>query len=53
MTREKAEKIKRGIEDKIRSNTVDMEDWAGFWGFTVDEYEEFLDMAMETIENKE
>lgn len=50
MTREKAEKIRRGIEDKIENNTVDMECWAEFWGFTEDEYDEFLDMAIEALE---
>lgn len=50
MTRAKAEKIKKGIDDKIRKATVDMEWWANFWGFTVDEYEEFLDMAIKALQ---
>ena len=29
-----------------------MEWWAAFWGFTVDEYEEFLDMATETLQQE-
>lgn len=52
MKRAKAEKIRKGIEDKIRCNTVDMEEWAKFWGFTEDEYDEFLDMAIETLGQK-
>lgn len=52
MTKAKAEKIRKGIENKIRSATADMEDWADFWGFTVDEYYEFLDMAMEVLEQE-
>lgn len=49
MTRAKAEKIIKGIDNKIRKATVDMEWWADFWGFTVDEYEEFLNMAVEAL----
>lgn len=45
MTKEVAEKIVRGITDKIECNTADIDDWAEFWGFTKEEYEEFLDMA--------
>ena len=52
MTRAKAEKIKRGIDNKIRKTTVDMEWWAYVWGFTVDEYEEFLDLATEALEQE-
>lgn len=52
MKRAKAEKIKKGIDDKIRKSTVDMEWWANFWGFTVDEYEEFLDMAVKALEQE-
>ena len=40
ITRETAERIVKGITDKIETNTADMNDWAEFWGFTVDEYEE-------------
>ena len=47
MTIEVAEKIVRGITDKIECNTADIDDWAEFWGFTKEEYEEFLDMALE------
>lgn len=50
MTREVAEKIVRGITDKIECNTVDIDDWAEFWGFTREEYEEFLDMAIKALE---
>lgn len=49
MTKKIAEKIVRGIKDKIEANTVDMDDWAKFWGFTVDEYEDFLDMAIKAL----
>lgn len=52
MTKAKAEKIRKGIEDKIGKTTVDMEWWAYFRGFTVDEYEEFLDMAIQALEEK-
>lgn len=52
MTRAKAEKIKKGIDDKIRKTTVDMEWWAYFWGFTVGEYEEFLDLATEALQQE-
>lgn len=51
MTKEKAEKIVRGIEDKIEA-TTDIDDWAEFWGFTRDEYEEFLDMVTKAVEQK-
>lgn len=49
MTKEVAEKIVRGITDKIECNTVDIDDWAKFWGFTREEYEEFLDMSIKGI----
>lgn len=52
MTRTKVEKIRKGIEDKIRCNTVDMEEWAEYWGFTEDEYDEFLDVAIEALEQE-
>ena len=52
MTRTKAEKIRRGIEDKISCNTVDMEEWAEFWGFSEDEYDEFLDMTVQALEQQ-
>ena len=50
MTREKVEKIVRGITDKIECNTADIDDWAEFWGFTREEYEEYLDMALKALE---
>lgn len=53
MTRETAERIVKGIADKIEANTADMNDWAEFWGFTVDEYEEFLDMAIKALEREQ
>ena len=49
MTREVAEKIVRGITDKIECNTADIDDWAEFWGFTREDYEEFLDMAIKAL----
>lgn len=52
MTREKTEKIARGITDKIECNTADMDDWAEFWGFTREEYEEFIDMAIKASEQE-
>lgn len=52
MTKEVAEKIVRGITDKIECNTADIDDWAEFWGFTRGEYEEFLDMAIKVIEQE-
>lgn len=52
MTKEVAEKIVRGITDKIECNTADIDDWAEFWGFTKEEYEEFLDMAIEALEQE-
>lgn len=52
MTREVAEKIARGITDKIECNTADIDDWANFWGFTREEYEEFLNMAIEAQEQQ-
>lgn len=52
MTKEVAEKIVRGITDKIECNTVDIDDWAEFWGFTREEYEEFLDMAVKALEQQ-
>ena len=53
MTKEVAEKIVRGITDKIECNTVDIDDWAEFWGFTREEYEEFLDVAIKALEQTE
>ena len=53
MTKEVAEKIVRGITDKIECNTVDIDDWAEFWGFTREEYEEFLDMAVKALEQQD
>lgn len=52
MTNEVAEKIVRGIEDKIECNTVDIDAWAEFWGFTREEYEEFLDIAVKALEQE-
>lgn len=46
MKKEVAEKIARGIIDKIECNTADIDDWAEFWGFTREEYEEFLDIVV-------
>lgn len=51
MTREKANNIARGIADKIEA-TTDIDDWAEFWGFTRDDYEEFLDMAIKASERE-
>lgn len=50
MTIKKAKAIVKGITDKIDCNTVDIDDWAEFWGFTREEYEEFLDMSIKAIE---
>ena len=50
MTKEVAEKIARGIKDKIECNTVDIDDWAEFWGFTREEYEEFLEVGIKALE---
>jgi hypothetical protein len=52
MTREIAKRIVKGITDKIECNTADIDDWAEFWGFTREEYEEFLDMAIKSQEPK-
>jgi DNA-directed RNA polymerase subunit RPC12/RpoP len=52
MTNEVADKIVRGITDKIECNTVDIDDWAEFWGFTREEYEEFLDTAIKALKQK-
>jgi hypothetical protein len=52
MTKEVAEKIVRGITDKIECNIADIDDWAEFWGFTKEEYEEFLDMAKKALEQE-
>ena len=51
MTKEIAEKIARGITDKIECSTY-IDDWAEFWGFTRKEYEEFLDMAVKLSEQE-
>ena len=51
MTIKKAKAIVKGITDKIDCNTVDIDDWAEFWGFTREEYEEFLDMSIKAITN--
>lgn len=52
MTREIAKRIVKGITDKIECNTADIDDWAEFWGFTREEYEEFLDMPIKTLEQE-
>ena len=52
MTKEVAEKIVRGITDKIECNTIDIDDWAEFWGFTREEYEEFIDVCSKTLDHK-
>ena len=52
MTKKVAEKIKRGIIDKIECNTADIDDWAKFWGFTREEYEDFLDIAIKALEQQ-
>ena len=49
MTIKKAKAIVKGITDKIDCNTIDIDDWAEFWGFTREEYEEFLDMSIKAI----
>ena len=46
MTKEVAKKIVRAITDKIECNTADIDEWAEFWGFTREEYKEFLDTAV-------
>lgn len=53
MTREKAEKIARGIENKIECCAADIDGWAEFWGFTREEYEEFLETAVNVIEREQ
>ncbi len=53
MTREIVKKIVKGITDKIECNTVDIDDWAEFWGFTRKEYEEFLDIAIKVLSGSE
>lgn len=52
MTREIAKRIVKGITDKIECNTADIDDWAEFWGFTREEYEEFLDMPIKALEQE-
>lgn len=52
MTRETVEKIVRGITDKIECNTVDIDEWARFWGFTREEYEEFLEWSIKAVEQE-
>jgi hypothetical protein len=52
MTKEKFENIVRGITDKIESTTVDIDDWAEFWGFTREDYEEFLEMPIKSLEQE-
>jgi len=52
MTKEKIENIVRGITDKIESATVDIDDWAEFWGFTREDYEEFLEMPIKSLEQE-
>ena len=51
MTREEAKSIVRGITDKIEA-TTDIDDWAEFWGFTRDDYEEFLEMPIKLLEQE-
>lgn len=48
LTKEKAKNIVRGITDKIEA-TTDIDAWAEFWGFTRDDYEEFLEMAIKAL----
>lgn len=51
MTKEIAKRIVRGITDKIEA-TTDIDDWAEFWGFTRDDYEEFLEMAIKALDQE-
>lgn len=51
MTREEVKSIVRGITDKIEA-TTDIDDWAEFWGFTRDDYEEFLEMPIKLLEQE-
>lgn len=50
MTKEVAEQIVKGITDVIECNTADIDIWAEYWGFTREEYEEFLDMAIKALD---
>lgn len=51
MTSKEAKNIVRGITDKIEA-TTDIDDWAEFWGFTRDDYEEFLEMPIKLLEQE-
>ena len=51
MTLDEAKSIVRGITDKIEA-TTDIDDWADFWGFTRDDYEEFLEMPIKLLEQE-
>lgn len=51
MNREKAKTIVKGITDKIEA-TTDIDDWAEFWGFTREDYEEFLEMPIKALEQE-
>jgi YHS domain-containing protein len=53
MTIETAKRIAKGITDKIECNTADIDDWAEFWQFSREEYEEFLDMPIKTLEQEQ
>lgn len=53
MTKKVAKSIVRGITDKIEANTTDIDDWAKFWGFTRDDYEEFLEMPIKLLFKEE
>lgn len=52
MTKKIVKKIVKGITDKIECNTADIDDWAEFWGFTREEYEEFLDIPLKALEQE-
>lgn len=52
MTSKEAKNIVRGITDKIEA-TTDIDDWAEFWGFTRDDYEEFLEMPIKLLSENE
>ena len=47
MTEEIAKRIVNAIENNSEYNAVSIDDFAKHWGFTREEYEEFLDIVRE------
>lgn len=48
ITEDTAKNIIKGITDKIEA-TTDIDEWAEFWRFTREDYEEFLELPIKAL----